>query len=56
MPKYGSEVLLIEYAYISNSQDFYYWSQNWETLGELVVKATVQYLGIPYRTPAILTK
>lgn len=52
-PRYGAEVLLVEYAYIDHVQDYQEWMMHWETFGELVVKATVQYLGVPYRSPAI---
>ena len=53
-PGYGAEALLIEYAYINHATDYQYWIKNWEILGELVVKATVQYLGIPYVSPAVI--
>lgn len=55
-PDYGAETILIEYAYLNHVADYQYWCQNWETLGELVVKATVQYLGIPYVSPALIEK
>ena len=55
MPTYGAETLLVEYAYLDHVGDYQYWSENWQLLGELVVKATVQYLGIPYVSPAILS-
>ena len=49
IPNYGSETLLIEYAYLDNSNDYSKWINNWKSYGEAVVKATVDYLGIEHK-------
>ncbi|MGL4372458.1 MAG: N-acetylmuramoyl-L-alanine amidase family protein, partial [Turicibacter sp.] len=49
IPNYGAETILIEYAYLDNPTDNLAWSTNWEKWAESVVKATVDYLGIPYQ-------
>ena len=50
IPNYGAETLLIEYAYIDNQNDSNDWKNNWEEYGEAVVKATLEYLNIPYQS------
>lgn len=49
IPDYGAETILIEYAYLDNSKDYREWTANWESWGEAIVKATVEYLGIKYK-------
>lgn len=50
IPNYGAETMLIEYAYIDNQNDSNDWKNNWEEYGEAVVKATLEYLNIPYQS------
>ena len=49
IPHYGSETLLIEYAYLDNPKDYKEWIADWKSWGEAVVKATVEYLGVKYQ-------
>ncbi len=49
LPQYGAETILLEYAFIDNELDNQLWLENFEVWGEAVVKATVEYLGIPYQ-------
>ena len=42
--------MLIEYAYIDNVKDSNEWKANYEKWGEAVVKATLQYLNVPYKS------
>ena len=50
IPNYGAETMLIEYAYIDNVKDSEEWKSGWENYGEAVVKATLEYLDIPYQS------
>lgn len=50
IPNYGPETMLIEYAYIDNVKDSNEWKANYEKWGEAVVKATLQYLNVPYKS------
>ena len=46
VPNYGAESILIEYVYMDNEADEQFWIDNWQTLAEAVIKATLEYLGI----------
>lgn len=50
IPNYGPETMLIEYAYIDNVKDSNEWKANYEKWGEAVVRATLEYLNIPYKS------
>jgi len=50
IPNYGAETMLIEYAYIDNVKDSEEWKSGWKNYGEAVVKATLDYLDIPYQS------
>lgn len=50
IPNYGAETMLIEYAYIDNKNDSDDWKNNWQKYGEAVVRATLEYLNIPYQS------
>lgn len=49
IPNYGPETVLIEYAYIDNVKDSNEWKANYEKWGEAIVRATLEYLNIPYQ-------
>lgn len=49
IPNFGPETMLIEYAYIDNVEDSSEWKVNYKNWGEAVVKATLNYLNIPYK-------
>ncbi len=49
IPNFGAETILIEYAYLDNPDDRELWLKSYESWGEAVVKATVEYLNIPYQ-------
>lgn len=48
VPNYGSETILIEYAYLDNRTDRNNWLSEWELWAEAVVRGTLAYLDIPY--------
>ena len=49
VPRYGAETILVEFAYLDNKEDSLLWLSEWESFSEAVVKATVDYLKIPYQ-------
>ena len=50
VPRYGAETILVEFAYLDNQEDSLLWLSEWESFSEAVVKATVDYLKIPYQS------
>lgn len=46
IPSYGSESILIEYAYLDHQTDHNQWLTNWEEWADVVVEGTLNYLKI----------
>lgn len=46
IPSYGSESILIEYAYLDHQTDHNQWLTNWEEWADAVVEGTLNYLKI----------
>ena len=49
----NTEPVIIEYGFIDNPEDYQFLQDNFQKLGEAVVKAVLEYKGIPYENELI---
>ena len=49
----NTEPVIIEYGFIDNPEDYKFLQDNFQKLGEAVVKAVLEYKGIPYENETI---
>ena len=48
IPTFGSETILVEYAYLDHPTERKRWVSDWEEWAEVVIRGTLNYLDIPY--------
>lgn len=49
----NTEPVIIEYGFIDNSEDYRFLQDNFQKLGEAVVKAVLDYKGIPFESESV---
>ena len=49
----NTEPVIIEYGFIDNPEDYKFLQDNFQRLGEAVVKAVLEYKGIPYENEIV---